>query len=148
MNHQKLVHVFRRPRYPVLCSVPGDLIAAFSLRQLERRLSRVNTAADDVLDMIDATGEGWAVHTQLGTVSPLTLHKNWRKAELLDLYRDSATRRQAGVPCEDKALMRRRLDELVLVIAAALRGGPNKPAAADTGRAAEQTTRAGWEPHG
>lgn len=127
MAEQKLVHVFRRPRYPVLCSVPGDLIAAFSLQQLTRRLSHVDAPPDDVLDMIDATAEGWALHTQLGTVSPMTLHKNWRKAELLRLFRESATKCQAGVPCEEKALMRRRLDELVLVIADALRGGPNMP---------------------
>jgi hypothetical protein len=128
MTPGKLVHVFRRPRYPVLCAVPGDLIVAYSLQQLERRVSKVEVPPDGVLDIIDATGEGWALHTAMGAVSPMTMKKNWTKTELLNLYRESATGRRVSLPLEDKVLIRRRLDALILFIAELLRtGGPNKP---------------------
>ncbi len=113
----KLMHVFRRPRYPVLCEVPGDLIAAYSRPQLERRLSKVEIPRDTTLHVIDATGEGWGLHTQLMAVSPLVLKKTWTKAELIRLYRESATGKSVGMPREDKVLLRQRLDDLILAIA-------------------------------
>jgi hypothetical protein len=92
---------------------------AFSLKQLERRLSRFDVPADAVLHIIDATGEGWALHNRPRTVSPMTLKKNWTKAELLNLYRASTTGQQDGLPLPEKAL--------VLFIAELLRAQPNKP---------------------
>ncbi|MGH7427347.1 MAG: hypothetical protein ACREJ4_03155 [Candidatus Methylomirabilaceae bacterium] len=117
MSKLKLICVFRRPRWPVLCEVPGDLVAAYSLGQLERRLSKFQLPLDTVLHMIDATGEGWGLYTELAAVSPLVLKKRWTKAELLELYRGSATGRRVGTRSTDKALFRQRLGTLILLIA-------------------------------
>ena len=127
MTERKLIHVFRRPRYPILCEVPGDLIVADSLGQLERRLSKLDVPAAGTRHIIDARGEGWALHTEMGAVSPLTLKKNWTKAELLKLYRESATGRNVGARMEDKVLLRQRLDVLIQTIGNLLRSAPNKP---------------------
>ncbi len=112
----KLTHMLRRPRYPVLCEVPGDVIAARSKQQLERRLARIGPPADGTLRMIDASGEGWGVHLNLNAVSPLVLKKRWTKAELLQLYRDSATGRRHGLPYDEKSVFRLRLGEVILLI--------------------------------
>ena len=117
MGQLKLTYVFRRARYPVFCEVPGDLIAAYSRPQLERRLSKVELPRGTTLHVIDATGEGWRLHTEWMAVSPLVLKKTRTKAELIRLYRESATGKSVGVPREDKALLRQRLDALILAIA-------------------------------
>jgi hypothetical protein len=122
-----LVHVFRCPRYPLLCEIPGDLLAAKSLQQLERRLSKVDLPAGRMLHIIDARGEGWSLHTDMGAVSPLTMKKHWAKAELVKLYRDSITGRSVARPNDDKALLRLRLDVLIQTIVNLLDSRPNKP---------------------
>ena len=129
MSQLRLSYVFRRPRYPILCAVRGDLIVAHSRGQLERRLSKVQLPPDDVLHMIDATGEGWGLYTQLMAVSPLVLKKRWTKAEILQLYRASATGKRIGNPREDKVVLRQRLGALILMIADLVEQGrrPNKP---------------------
>jgi len=93
----RLSYVIREPRYPVACEVVDDLIAARSRQQLERGLARVSLPADGTLRMVDASGEGWGVHLSLSAVSPLALKKTWTKAELLRLYRESATGRRHGL---------------------------------------------------
>lgn len=105
----KLSYVFRRPRYPVLCEVAADILAARSRRQLERRLSRLGLPADRTLRMVDASGEGWGVHLDLSAVSPLVLKKTWTKAELLRLYRESATGQRNGLPYDESRLLKQRL---------------------------------------
>lgn len=113
----KLTYVIRRPRYPVLCEVAGDVIAARSRQQLERRLSAMPLPADATLRMVDRSGEGWGVHVGLRAISPLVLKKNWTKAELLRLYRDSATGRRHGLPYREKDVLRERLDTVILILA-------------------------------
>jgi hypothetical protein len=100
----------------VICEVAGDLIAARSRQQLERRLARISLPADGTLRMVDPSGEGWGVHLNLSAVSPLVLKKTWTKAELLRLYRDSATGQRHGLLCDEKSVLRRRLDALMLMI--------------------------------
>jgi hypothetical protein len=109
--------------------VPGDLLVAYSRGQLERRLSKVQLPPDSILHMIDATGEGWGLYTQLMVVSPLVLKKHWTKAEILELYRASATGKRIGNSGEDKVLLKQRLDGLILMIADLLKRGrrPNTP---------------------
>lgn len=146
MSQPRLSYVFRRPRYPILCAVPGDLIVAHSRGQLERRLSKVQLPPDDILHMIDATGEGWGLYTQLMAVSPLVLKKRWTKAEILQLFRASATGKRIGNPREDKLLLRQRLDALILMVADLVEQGrrPNKPSepARTLARSADSPTAA------
>ena len=109
----KLSYVFRRPRYPVLCEVAGDILAARSRQQLERRLSRLGLPADRTLRMVDASGEGWGVYLDLSAVSPLVLKKTWTKAELLRLYRERATGQRNTLPQDESRLLKQRLDVLI-----------------------------------
>ena len=112
----KLSYVFRRPRYPVLCQVAGDVVAARNRPEMERRLGRLDLPQDGRLPMVDAMGEGWEVHLALGAVSPLVLKKRWTKADVLRLYRESATGQRLGLPDDERRLLRLRLDDLILTI--------------------------------
>jgi len=112
----KLTYVYRRPRYPLLCYVGGDLIAARTKQELERRLSRMALPANGTLPMVDASVEGWGVHLEFSAISPLVLKKTWTKAELLQWYRDSATGQRRGLPWDEKRLLRERLDQVLLTI--------------------------------
>jgi len=112
----KLTYVLRRPRFPVLCEVPGDLIAAQTRQQLERRLTAANAHHVERLRMIDATGEGWGVDLRLKAISPFMETKQWTKAGLLELYKGSQTGQHHGLPVGEQTATKKRLPELILMI--------------------------------
>lgn len=121
MSELEIQSLFRRPRYPILCVVGDSLVAARTRQQLERRLARRELPATGNLPVIDASGEGFALHMNGMVLSPITFKKRWAKAELLDLYRRTVAREAEVPPRSDKWWLRLRIDEMVVMIAAALR---------------------------
>ena len=75
----KIEYVFRRPRFPVMLAVDRELIAAASPAAFQREIGQQNLQKTEPMEMVDATGEGWAFHPDLMVVSPLTLKKRWEK---------------------------------------------------------------------
>jgi hypothetical protein len=72
----RIQYAFRRPRFPIICAAGSELISAVSEVSFQRQVERFEFHAGTVLDMVDATGEGWAFHADLMIVSPLTLKKS------------------------------------------------------------------------
>lgn len=86
---RKVQYAFRRPRFPLVYAVGNELHAATSSTALRRHLERLEIQRGAVLDLVDATGEGWAFYSDLMIVSPLTLKKRWKKVEVIRLFNAS-----------------------------------------------------------
>lgn len=69
----------------MICAVGNELLPARSPAAFQRHIERVDLQGAKVIDIVDATGEGWAFHADLMIVSPLTLKKRWKKVEVIRL---------------------------------------------------------------
>jgi hypothetical protein len=92
----KIRYVFRRPKFPIVCVVADELISARSPAAFQRQIERFELESDAVLEIVDATGGGWAFHAELMVVLPLALKKTWRKLEVARLYNESQNARRVG----------------------------------------------------
>jgi hypothetical protein len=92
---------------------------------LRRQLERLELQGGAVLDLVDATGEGWAFHSDLRIVSPLTLKKRWKKIEVIRLFNESANASRIGAVYPEAYIPRRSIDRIIAEIAAlAILSGP------------------------
>lgn len=114
----KVQYAFRRPRFPIIYAVKNELLAALSPAALQRQLERLEPQGAKVLDMVDATGEGWAFHSDLMIVSPLTLKKRWRKIEVIRLFNGSDNARRIGAAYPEAYIPRRPLVRIIAEVAA------------------------------
>ena len=119
MGELRIEYVFRRPRYPLLCVVGDVLIAARTRQQLQRRLGRCVLSPNETLSVIDASGEGWALHTDCMALSPMMMMKRWTKAELIELYQQTVAGSQAETASgDDKSWLKLHVDEVVGMVVA------------------------------
>jgi hypothetical protein len=124
----KIRYVFRRPRFPIVCAAADGLVSARSPAAFQRQIERLELESDAVLDIVDATGEGWAFHAELMVVSPLTLKKRWRKLAVIRLYNESQNARRIGSTYPETALSGRSLARIITDVAAlAALAKPNMP---------------------
>ncbi len=124
----RVQYAFRRPRFPIIYAVGNELLAALSPVALQRQLARLEFQDAKVLDMVDATGEGWAFHSDLMIVSPLTLKKRWKKIDVIRLFNGSDNARRIGSPYPEAYIPRRPLVRIIAEVAAlAAYAKPNKP---------------------
>jgi len=124
----KVQYAFRRPRFPIIYTVGNELLAALSPAALQRQLERPELQGAKVLDMVDATGEGWALHSDLMIVSPLTLKKRWKKIDVIRLFNESDNARRIGAHYPEAYISRRPLVLIIAEVAAlAAYAKPNKP---------------------
>jgi len=124
----KVQYAFRRPRFPIVCAVGAELISAGSPAAFQRQVQRVDLQGGEVLDIVDATGEGWAFHVELMIVSPLTLKRRWTKSAVIRLFNESENARRIGGAYPDASLSRRTLTQIIIDVAAlAAYGKPNRP---------------------
>jgi hypothetical protein len=115
---RKVRYAFRRPRFPVVYAVGNALRVATSSAALRRQLERLELPGAAVVDLVDATGEGWAFHSDLMIVSPLTLKKRWKKIEVIRLFNESANARRIGAVYPEAYVPRRSLERIIAEIAA------------------------------
>jgi hypothetical protein len=121
-------YVFRRPRFPIVCAVADELVSARSPAAFQRQIERLELESDAVLDIVDATGEGWAFHAELMVVSPLALKKRWRKLAVIRLYNESQNARRMGRTYPETALSGRSLARIITDVAAlAALAKPKRP---------------------
>ncbi len=92
----KIQYAFRRPRFPIICAVGGELVSAWSAVDFQRQIERFEIQSGEVLDVVDATGEGWSFHSDLMIVSPLTFKKRWTKSAVIRLFNESENARRIG----------------------------------------------------
>jgi hypothetical protein len=69
----------------------------------------------DPLPVIDAEAEGFAFYPDLETITPLTLKKDWTKAEIVALYH---ARKRPDAPAYTRSLPNRGLKAVVSDIVA------------------------------
>jgi hypothetical protein len=124
----KVQYAFRRPRFPIIYAVGSELRSATSPAAFQRQLQRLELQGAKVLDIVDATGEGWAFHSDLMIVSPLTLKKRWKKIEVIRLFNGSDNARRIGAAYPEAYIPRRSLVRIIAEVAAlAAYAKPNKP---------------------
>ena len=109
--------VFRRPRFPIICNVDGELVAGGNLQQFERRIARLDLPAGRTFKIVDASGEGWLLHPELSAISPLTLDKQWTKARLIEMFNMSRNAQRARLQYPQRSLANRRVDAVIRDIA-------------------------------
>lgn len=112
-----LKYVFRRPRFPIICQVGAELGAGNTLQEFERRLKKVDLTAGDSFSIVDARGEGWALHPDLSAISPLTIDKTWTKARVIEMFNRSGNAQRAGLQYPQRSLANRRLDAVIRDVA-------------------------------
>ena len=123
----KIQYAFRRPRFPLICAVGAELISAESAAGFQRQIERFELQGDEVLDIVDATAEGWAFHVNLRIVSPLTLKKRWTKAAVIRLFNESQNARRIGGVYPEISLSNKTLIRIIAEVAAlAAHGSPHR----------------------
>lgn len=63
--------------------------------------------------MVDATGEAWVLYIELSAISPLTIEKQWKKAQVVDLFNTSLNAQRAGLQYPHRSISNRRLDVVI-----------------------------------
>ena len=109
----KLQCVFRRPRFPIVCNVDGQLVAGETLQQFARRIDRVELPAGRTFAIVDARGEGWVLHPELDAISPFTLDRRWTKARVIEMFNTSLNAQRSGLRYLQRSLANRRLDAVI-----------------------------------
>ncbi len=65
------------------------------------------------MPVVDAAAEGWVLVTDVMVLSPLTHKKRWTKKEVIDLFNESKTAKQAGLEYPIRSLSSKRFDRIV-----------------------------------
>ena len=124
----KIQYAFRRPRFPIICAVGDELISAWSAVGFQRQIERFEIQSGEVLDVVDATGEGWSFHFDLMIVSPLTFKKRWTKSAVIRLFNESENARRIGLAYPEISLSGKSVSRIITDVAAlAAHGTPNRP---------------------
>ena len=120
-NTTEIQYAFRLPIFPVIYSVDTDIRSASSPTEFQRQAQNLEVPEETDIEVIDAAGEGWIFHCDLGIVSPLTLRKQWRKIEIIRLFNESDTARRAGFVYPEANIPRRSLVRIIADIATLVR---------------------------
>jgi hypothetical protein len=116
--------VFRRPRFPLMCSIDGWLVAGQSLRTFERRLARFDISGYREVNLVDATGESWILLPDKMLLAPGFLARRWRKVDIIRLFNESRTAKEKGLRYPESLIPSRRLEAIVNDLAALLSRSP------------------------
>jgi len=108
-----LRYMSRRPRFPIICDLDGELVADASSQQFERRLRKVALPVGRTFNIVDVTGEGWVLQPELSAISPLTLDKQWTKARVIGMFNTSLNAQRAGWQYPPRSLSNRRLEDII-----------------------------------
>ena len=111
---ERIKYVFRMPRFLLLLDAGTELIALHSAAECEARLPPLALTGDP-RPVIDALAEGFAFYPDLETITPLTLEKDWTKAEIVALYH---ARKCPSAPTYTRSLSARKLADVVSDIVA------------------------------
>ena len=119
MNQDTTIrHLFRKPKYPILVDVDGNLIAAKSSGSLTVRLSRLKLKKAGVYNAIDSSGEGWAFYSEHMVLTPLTMKKRWTKLEVIRLFNQRKNQTAGEKVYSEKSLSSKRFDRILADIVA------------------------------
>ncbi len=108
-----LQYFFRKPRFPVLVSIEGDLICGKSPNTLSRRLLKSEYVREKSYNAIDIKGEGWGFYPEHWLITPLSLKKRWTKLEIIKLYNSRKNKKNEDIIYSEKSLSTKRLDRII-----------------------------------
>ena len=108
-------YLFRVPKYPVLCCIDEQVIGATSERILAEKLSRMMLQEGKYYDVIDMTGEGWTLMSDVMVISPLTAKKRWTKLQLIRLVNSRTNKSNPHEkPYSERSLSSKRFEKIFL----------------------------------
>lgn len=105
----RIRYMFRMPRFPLLLDTGVELIALHDADECEVRVPALALKGDP-RPVIDARAKGFAFYPDLDTITPLTLKKDWTKAEIIALYH---ARKNSRAPAYTRSLANRKLSAVV-----------------------------------
>lgn len=112
----ELAHLFRKPVYPVLIDVDGQLITAKSAMPLLRQLARRDLDPDARYAAIDSSGEGWELRVldeEQAMLSPSFLKRRWTKLQVIRLYNSRRSQKPTDQPYSEKSLSSKKLSRVI-----------------------------------
>ncbi len=105
----EICYFFRKPSFPIICNVDGDLIVARSPKSFQNALDEYALEDGRVYDIVARSSESWGLHSDQMIVSPVTFKKRWTKREVIDLFNDS---RQMTTEYSTKSLSSKRFEKI------------------------------------
>ena len=108
--------LFRKPKFPIICNFDGIVIAANSLKLLEKKLKKIPIDSEEYYDIVDVTSEGWGFSAKHMAISPLTIKKKWFKKEVIDLYNNRENSSKHDKKYSLKSLSSKRFDKIFMEI--------------------------------
>ena len=115
--------LFRKPKFPIICDVEGNVIAAKSISGFEKQLTAYNMSKGSRYPIIDITGEGWSFYSELMIISPLTTKKKWFKKEVITIF-NNRKNNISNVTYSQKSISAKRYDKIFQDIVALLLTNP------------------------
>ena len=114
MSGKEFGILFRKPAFPVIGLVDGMLVSARTLKPLALILMESDPISDDdIIKLIDSTGEEFWYLRRQKTLSPGFMVKRWTKQKIIDLYnRHIGTDRSYQL----RSLSNKRLAEIIAEI--------------------------------
>ena len=117
-----ILFAFRRPRFPLICDLDGDLFVARSPAALGRRLADVEVVDEKEARFVDANGESWMfLQKEMIFAAEFPLRR-WRKIEIIRMFNQSRKAEEMGICYPEHGLGNKRLDRIVCDIGAILSG--------------------------
>jgi len=113
-------YAFRKPRFPLICDLDGNLFAALSPAALQRRLAGVELPDRTKARFVDANGESWMFLQKEMIFAPEFPMRTWRKIEIIRLFNESRKASEMGLCYPEHRLANRRLDRIVCDMGAIL----------------------------
>ncbi len=108
-------YFFRKPAFPIICNIDGNLVAAKTKSELVRKISRFDLDNKGRYDIIDISGEGFTLVLSMNIISPITFprrrKKRWSKREIIELYNTSSG---AESEYSDKSLSNKRYEKVFM----------------------------------
>jgi hypothetical protein len=120
-------YFLRVPKFPIIVRSSSGLLAANNRRNAQRLLKPEFFLPGTIYDVIDATGEGFSLHAEFMTISPLAVKKRWTKKEIVELYNAESGNADGRKPYPTKSLSNKPLDRVIWEIAYLVRTyGPTR----------------------
>jgi dTDP-4-dehydrorhamnose reductase len=111
--------LFREPIFPVVGIVNDKIVSAFSMETLASILVRFIPSSDeDIVKLVDATGEEFWYSGAQRVLSPGFLGKRWTKRQIIDLYNNQVG---SDPRYSARSLSNKRLSEVVAEISDLIR---------------------------
>ncbi|MFO7727071.1 MAG: hypothetical protein R6X11_01965 [Desulfonatronovibrio sp.] len=106
-------YLFRKPKFPVICDVHGELVAAKTHSQFSKLIGKLKLPQGEQLPLLDARAENWVFVVDHLTISPLAVKKKWTKKEVIALFNNSKTAKENELEYSMNLLSAKRYEKIL-----------------------------------